>query len=165
MNQIKCPRLIRGTVYILIMERRLESMSNNLGFRKHVTILNRKLFALFSSSCLASVTHEALTLPGKHEIQDVSKTHHPMPFKRLQAKVSALGARKHKTPSLHLTMLWVMCVTVFVSKHGFLSFHRCLPQKCNPHLSSLEKKVYEWVENVSREVSSSWTAPVCKLED
>lgn len=155
MNQIKCPRLIRGTVYILIMERRLESMSNNLGFRKHVTILNRKLFALFSSSCLASVTHEALTLPGKHEIQDVSKTHHPMPFKRLQAKVSVLGARKHKTPSLHLTMLWVMCVTVFVSKHGFLSFHRCLPQKCNPHLSSLEKKVYEWVENVSREVSSS----------
>lgn len=34
-----------------------------------------------------------------------------------------------------------------------------------PHLFSLEKKVYEWVENVNREVCSSRTAPVYKLED
>ena len=66
MNQMKCPGLKRGTVYILIMEGKAGNTSNNFGFREHVTILKRKLFALFPSSCLASVTHEALTLPGKH---------------------------------------------------------------------------------------------------
>lgn len=98
MNQMKCPKLIRGTVYILIMEGKAGNMSNNLCFREHVKILKRKLFALFSSSCLASVTHEALTLPGKHVIRDVSTIHHPMAFKRPQARVGALEVGKHKPP-------------------------------------------------------------------
>lgn len=132
MHQMKCPKLIRGSVYILIMEGKVGNMSKNLGFREHVTILKRKLFALFSSSCLGSVVHEALTLPGKHAIQDVSTIHHPVAFKRHQARVSALGVGKHKTPSPHLIILWVMCMTVFVSKHAFLSFHRCLPRIAHP---------------------------------
>lgn len=88
MKQMKCPKLIRDTVFIAIMEGKVGNMSNNLWFREHVTILKRKLSALFSSSCLASVTHEALTLLGKHILQDVSTIHHPMAFKRPQASVS-----------------------------------------------------------------------------
>lgn len=74
MNQMKCPRLIRGTVYILIMEGEAGNMSSNLGFGEHSAILKRKLFALFSSSCLASVTHEALTLPGKRNTAHLQYT-------------------------------------------------------------------------------------------
>lgn len=46
MNQMKCPRLMRGTVHILIIGGKVRNMNNNLGFREHVTILKRKLFDL-----------------------------------------------------------------------------------------------------------------------
>lgn len=137
---MKCPKLIRGTVYILITEGKAGNMSNNLCFREHVTILRRKLFALFSSSCLASVTHEALTLSGKHIVGDVSTIHHTMAFKRPQVRVGALGVGKHKPSSPHPIILLVMCMTE--SKHGFLFFHRCLPQTAHPHTSSALKRMF-----------------------
>lgn len=140
MNQINCPRLVRDTVYILIMEGKVGNMSNNLGFREHVTILKRKLFALFSSSCLSSVTHEALTLPGKHVIRDVSTIHHPIAFKRHQARVSALGVGKHKTPSPHLIILWVICMTVCLQTWFSLLSSMPTTNRAPPHFFSCEQK-------------------------
>lgn len=64
---MKCSRPIRDTVYTLMMEEKVENISNNLDFREHVTILKIIVFALFTSFCLSSVTHEMPS--GKQVIQ------------------------------------------------------------------------------------------------
>lgn len=68
MDQMKCSRPIRDTVYTMIMEENVGNISSDLGFREHVTIVKIKLFAVFSSSCLSSMIHYMLTPPGKQMI-------------------------------------------------------------------------------------------------
>lgn len=154
---MKCSRPIRDTVYTLIMEEKVGNISNNLSFREHVTILKIKLFVLFSSSCLSSMTHEMLTPPRKLVID----SDQPLAFKGHQARVSVLRAQKHKTPSLHLIILWVLCMTVFCLQTWFSIISPMPTTNSAPaDFFNLEKKVCEWIEDVEREVSSSWTVLV-----
>lgn len=143
----------------------MENTSNNLGFREHVTILKRKLFALFASSCLVSMTHEALNLLGKDKIQAISTIHQPMTFMRHQAKVSPVGVGKHKTsfPHLIIPLGWLcdcLCLQKWFSFLSSMSTTGSAP----PNPFSLGK-INQWVENINRDVECYQNAAVYKLEN
>lgn len=140
MNRMKCARPIRGTLYTVIVEEKVGNISSNLGIKKHAMILKIKLFPLFSSSCLSSMTHEMLPLPEKQLI-----LHQHINPKHLKGIRSGLVSWEYESTSLPLFISSSsgFCVWMsFASKHGFLSFHQCLPQTVHPQTSLTLKRKF-----------------------